>query len=99
MINITQSDIDAGVQRKCTACPVAIALTRKLGAKWETRVYTNGIYIYDYRDSRFSRSYTCLNSEPLTNFIRTFDLWGKEDVRPGKFAVEIISPYGFDPLS
>jgi hypothetical protein len=42
IIQVTQADIDAGVRKECTRCPVALAIQRNVGCVVEVGRY--GIY-------------------------------------------------------
>ena len=79
-IEVTQKDIDEGVQGECQLCPIALAFKRKTKLK---HVDVSGKYIVLYR--RKSNNLHELPKEAQT-FIKRFD--GEKTVKPFSFELE-----------
>lgn len=75
-IPVTQYDIDHGVRRSCTACPIALAVNHYTGRMW--RVGLNGAHLS-------SETQIVPWPRPVRIFIAQFDDYGPGGVRPFTF--------------
>lgn len=77
--DITQDDIDHGLEKSCSMCPAALALKRKFS---DSRIKV-------YCDSTNIDGILYYNGYCLQLWIRQYDT--RKEVRPGSFKIERIS--------
>ena len=81
-IEVTQKDIDEGVQGECTLCPIALAFKRNINFK---AVYVNGKSI-DVWYPRSGGVKTYELPKKAQTFVKRFDR--QEPVKPFSFELE-----------
>lgn len=79
-IEISQDDINTGVESDCKECPSAIAISRFFNDKYRINVYSTSTYI-----SSDNGTIQYLHPYELIHFIRCFDSF--EEVYPGKYTL------------
>ena len=83
-IEVTQKDIDEGVQGECTLCPIALAFKRSSNFK---RVYVNGKTIdVWYRGDQGIKTYKL--PKKAQTFVKRFDR--QEPVKPFSFKLKSL---------
>ena len=83
-IEVTQKDIDEGVQGECTLCPIALAFKRSSNFK---RVYVNGKTIdVWYRGDQGIKTYEL--PKKAQTFVKRFDR--QEPVKPFSFKLKSL---------
>jgi hypothetical protein len=80
-IEVTQRDIDYGVQGECHLCPIALAFKRSSNFK---RVYVNSKSIEVLQTGKAVKSYEL--PKKAQTFVRRFDR--QESVKPFSFELE-----------
>ena len=80
-IEVTQKDIDKGVQGEYTLCPIALAVKRITNFK---RVYVNGKSIDVLQTAKAAKSYEL--PKKAQTFVKRFDR--QEPVKPFSFELE-----------
>lgn len=82
-VQVTKADIAAGCRYDTMGCPVARAMSRRLGVE----VSVNGM---QWRVDRDDKYHNC--PKEVVRFVGAFDRWGSDNVKPFKF--KITRPYG-----
>lgn len=74
-IDVTQNDINCGKRRRCTKCPVALAVRRVLGEPVKVQSFS-----IHYKSRRIAMS------RKVEDFVRRFD--ERQPVRPFSFVFD-----------
>jgi hypothetical protein len=82
LINVTQDDINNGIQETCGNCPVALALKRAFSTKF--------VFVDIHEIHVCCEVY--LPSSETEQFIRLFDILGPAAVKPFSFFLETETP-------
>lgn len=89
IINVTAKDIRAGVKSDCLLCPVARAVSRRLGRQMKyLRVFTQEVH---YRKLRAKLTRTVDLPMLVQDWIYSFDMYGVDSVRPIRFTLTLPS--------
>jgi hypothetical protein len=93
-INVTQTDITNGFARRCSACPVALAINRVLryGARALVSSSTFNLHRTAFEDSQYVG---CMPQE-VGPFIKAFDRYAP--VQPFSFQIDIPRQFLRDSL-
>jgi hypothetical protein len=93
-INVAQKDIDDGVRESCAACPVALAIRRKIRqggiAVADRYMVVSGVQVTSSHTLIGTSSYS--NPPEARAFIVAFD--SGETVEPFSFDLPIEEPHG-----
>lgn len=89
LIEVTQEDIDHGKRLDSSKCPIARAIKRHFPTSETMKIVQAGLKGIYYWDNHMAKE-ICPTPRSAYRFIRKFDRWGRNGVKPFNFYMESV---------